>query len=106
MREIEGATFKGVTLKRGRGLQGASGEQLRLALQTRQLLSGSRSWVPLLVAVCPLGPENTATSGLFAASGEEERLPKLNLVLAADLGLWNLWAELQKAIVSDQVSSH
>ena len=84
MREIEGATFKGVTLKRGRG---ASGEQLRLALQTRQVLSCSRSWVPLLVAVCPLGPENTATSGLFAASGEEERLPKLDLDLAADLGL-------------------
>ena len=39
------------------------------------------------MAVCPLGPENTATSGLFAAFGAEERLPKLDLELAADLGL-------------------
>jgi len=58
--------------------------QMRLLLSRLSSLSrlgkfslgaGAGFWFPLLVAVCPPGSENTATSGLFAASEEEERPP-------------------------------
>ena len=82
--------------------------QMRLLLSRLSSLSrlgkfsvgaGAGFWIPLLVAVCQPESENIATSGIFAASEEEERPQKLDLDLAADLGLGlsvrDLEAELQ-----------
>ena len=67
----------------------------RRTAQTRSPDSASSLWQQ----------ELASSSGLFAASGEEERLPKLDLDLAADLGLSSV-SGISRPSVSDQVSSH